>query len=151
MQPLPDKHFTLPAAELVRLVHDTRERTLALVADLDAAQFDVPLHALVNPLRWELGHVAFFYEPFVEDRVFTFRPEYNAQSLKMVFSPEGEFADPIKKINMPPDFVFVNRIQWGVYSILSKLNATNNWHHIHREYLLNGPPSTDLERSAAVS
>ena len=65
MQPLQDKHFTLPTAELVRVVQDARDRTLALVADLDEAQFEVPLLALVNPFRWELGHVTFFYETFV--------------------------------------------------------------------------------------
>ena len=27
--------------------------------------FEVPLLALVNPLRWELGHVTFFYEAFL--------------------------------------------------------------------------------------
>ena len=47
------------------MVQDTRERTLALVADLDEAQLEVPLLALVNPFRWELGHVTFFYEAFV--------------------------------------------------------------------------------------
>jgi iron(II)-dependent oxidoreductase len=62
MNGLHDKHFTLSTTELVRCVHDARERTLALVADLDEAQLEVPLLALVNPLRWELGHVAFFYE-----------------------------------------------------------------------------------------
>ncbi len=65
MQPLQDKHFTLPTAELVRVVQDARERTSVLVADLDEAQFEVPLLALVNPFRWELGHVTFFYETFV--------------------------------------------------------------------------------------
>src|SRR5262245_8614 len=65
MQPLQDKHFTLPAAELVRVVQDARDRTMALVADLDEAQFEVPLLALVNPFRWELGHLTFFYETFV--------------------------------------------------------------------------------------
>jgi len=65
MQSLQDKHFTLPTTELVRVVQDARERTLALVADLDEAQFEVPLLALVNPFRWELGHVTFFYETFV--------------------------------------------------------------------------------------
>ena len=65
MQPLQDKHFILPTAELVRVVQDARERTLALVADLDEAQFEVPLLALINPFRWELGHVTFFYEAFV--------------------------------------------------------------------------------------
>ena len=62
MQPLHDKHFTLSTAALVRMVQDARERTLRLVADLGEAQFEVPLLALVNPLRWELGHVTFFYE-----------------------------------------------------------------------------------------
>ena len=65
MQPLHDKHFTLSTAALVRMVQDARERTLALVADLGEAQFEVPLLALVNPFRWELGHVTFFYEAFV--------------------------------------------------------------------------------------
>ena len=46
-------------------MQDARQHTLALVADLSEAQFEVPLLALVNPLRWELGHVAFFYEAFL--------------------------------------------------------------------------------------
>ena len=65
MQPLHDKHFTLSTAALVRMVQDTRARTLELVTDLDEAQFAVPLLALVNPFRWELGHVTFFYEMFL--------------------------------------------------------------------------------------
>jgi hypothetical protein len=40
--------------------------------------------------------------------------------------------------------VFVNRIQWGVYSILAALGARGNWHRIHREYLYGDPPSTEL-------
>jgi hypothetical protein len=46
-------------------VHDARERTLALVADLEEAQCEVLLLALVHPFRWELGHVAFVYEACV--------------------------------------------------------------------------------------
>lgn len=65
MQRLQDKHFTLAGEALTQAVQDARERTLALVADLDEAQFEVPLSPLVNPLRWELGHVAFFYEAFI--------------------------------------------------------------------------------------
>ena len=44
MQSLQDKHFTLSTAALVRMVQDARERTLALVADLEEAQFEVPAH-----------------------------------------------------------------------------------------------------------
>lgn len=62
----------------------------------------------------------------------------------MVFKPDGEFAGLQKKLNMPADFVFVNRIQWGVYSILGTLGASANWHKIHRELVFGDPPSTEL-------
>jgi predicted unusual protein kinase regulating ubiquinone biosynthesis (AarF/ABC1/UbiB family) len=80
-------------------------------------------------------YFGYFYAPFSEDREFEFTREYNRQSIGMVFSPGGEFAGLTKKLNMPPDFVFVNRIQWGVYSILGTLGARMNFHRIHREYL----------------
>jgi len=89
-------------------------------------------------------YFAYFYEPFASDRVYTFTPEYNARSLGMVFRPSGRFAGMSRQLNMPPDFVFVNRIQWGVYSILCALGAEGNWHRIHREYLCGDPPTTEL-------
>jgi iron(II)-dependent oxidoreductase len=65
MQLLHDKHFTVATSTLQQVVEEAHARTLALVADLDDAQLEVPLLPLVNPLRWELGHVAFFYEAFI--------------------------------------------------------------------------------------
>lgn len=65
MQGLQEKHFTLSSTALTHLVQDAHARTLALVADLEEAQFEVPLLPLVNPLRWELGHISFFYEAFL--------------------------------------------------------------------------------------
>ncbi|MFQ5792164.1 MAG: SUMF1/EgtB/PvdO family nonheme iron enzyme, partial [Acidobacteriota bacterium] len=65
MRSLKDKHLKLPASELVVLVRDARKRTLDLVADLDDEQLTVPVLDHVNPFRWELGHVAFFYEAFL--------------------------------------------------------------------------------------
>ena len=62
---LEEKHFELPASELVQQVNESRDRTLALVNDLEDSQFTVPLLENVNPFSWELGHVAFFYEAFV--------------------------------------------------------------------------------------
>jgi predicted unusual protein kinase regulating ubiquinone biosynthesis (AarF/ABC1/UbiB family) len=89
-------------------------------------------------------YFGYFYEPFRQDRVFTLTGEYNARSLGMVFKPDGKFAGLTRRLNMPPDFVFVNRIQWGVYSILARLEATANWHRMHREYLYGDPPSSEL-------
>ncbi len=65
MTQLEDKHYTLPGAELGRMVKEARQRTLALVADLDDEQLSVPLMEILNPFRWELGHTAFFYEAFL--------------------------------------------------------------------------------------
>ena len=55
-----------------------------------------------------------------------------------------DFAGFQKKLNMPRDFVFVNRIQWGVYSVLAELGAEANWHRIHREFVFGDAPSTEL-------
>jgi predicted unusual protein kinase regulating ubiquinone biosynthesis (AarF/ABC1/UbiB family) len=91
-------------------------------------------------------YFGYFYEPFEHPGEFTFTREYNAKSLGHVFRPSGRFQHMSKKLNMPGDFVFINRIQWGVVSVLAQLGARNHWHRIHREFLFDGPPSTELGR-----
>ncbi len=44
---------------------DSRARTHELVIDLDDAQWMGPRLAIVNPMRWEIGHVAWFQERWV--------------------------------------------------------------------------------------
>jgi iron(II)-dependent oxidoreductase len=51
--------------ELEGAVVDARQRTLDLVADLDDDQLRGPRLAIVNPLLWEIGHVAWFQEFWV--------------------------------------------------------------------------------------
>ena len=53
------------AAELIGALHEARERTLEIVADLDDEQLMGPRSAIVNPLRWETGHVGWFHEHWV--------------------------------------------------------------------------------------
>lgn len=54
--------FVLPAETLTTLVQDAGRRTEALIADLSDEQLMGPLLPTVNPMRWEVGHVAYFYE-----------------------------------------------------------------------------------------
>ena len=54
-----------PTAELIAQMADARARTLRLVDGLDAGQLMGPRLAIVNPLRWEIGHTAYFYEYWV--------------------------------------------------------------------------------------
>jgi iron(II)-dependent oxidoreductase len=49
-------------AQLIEALTETRARTLKLVEDLTDAQLMGPRLQIVNPLRWEIGHVAWFQE-----------------------------------------------------------------------------------------
>ncbi len=48
--------------ELARQLEDARARTLQLVEDLTDEQLIGPRLSIVNPLLWEIGHVAWFQE-----------------------------------------------------------------------------------------
>jgi iron(II)-dependent oxidoreductase len=53
------------AEDLESELLDARRMTLALVADLSDEQLRVPRLPIVNPLLWELGHIAWFQEHWV--------------------------------------------------------------------------------------
>ena len=55
----------ISTTHLTTILQDTRSRSLELVAGLDEEQLMGPHIATVNPLRWEIGHVAYFYEFFI--------------------------------------------------------------------------------------
>src|ERR671936_2286470 len=59
------KHAGPSAKTVAEWVRDARERTFALIADLDDEQLLGPHLAIVNPLLWEIGHVAWFQEKWV--------------------------------------------------------------------------------------
>lgn len=52
-------------AKTIELLQEARDHTLALTADLDDDQMFGPRLSIVNPLRWEIGHVAWFQEYWV--------------------------------------------------------------------------------------
>jgi iron(II)-dependent oxidoreductase len=55
------KH-ALTKIELSEMLQEARSRTLALVSDLTDEQLIGPRLEIVNPLLWEIGHVAWFQE-----------------------------------------------------------------------------------------
>jgi iron(II)-dependent oxidoreductase len=60
----------VPISDLVAMLSDARARTRELVDDLDEAQLLGPKLPTVNPLRWEIGHVAHFYEYSILRRMY---------------------------------------------------------------------------------
>ena len=52
-------------AELAEWVSDVRTRTIELVSDLDDEQIMGPRISIINPLLWEIGHMAWFQEKWI--------------------------------------------------------------------------------------
>lgn len=57
--------MAIDPSTLANWVTDARARTLAIVEDLSDAQLCGERLAIVNPLLWEIGHVAWFQEKWV--------------------------------------------------------------------------------------
>src|SRR5262245_2664342 len=51
--------------QLISWLSEARQRTLQLITDLDDDQLLGPRLEIVNPLLWEIGHVAWFQEKWV--------------------------------------------------------------------------------------
>lgn len=60
-----DRTIKPSASQLIEALHEARARTLELVADLSDDQLMGPNLPIVNPLRWEIGHVSWFQELWV--------------------------------------------------------------------------------------
>jgi iron(II)-dependent oxidoreductase len=64
----PTERYSIPtrpvaeAAELAHWLRDARARTLEVASGLNDAQLMGPQISVVNPIRWALGHIAFFQE-----------------------------------------------------------------------------------------
>jgi hypothetical protein len=72
-------------------------------------------------------------------------PEFAAEVLGHMARMDPEV---MRHINVPRDFVFPNRIYFGLYSILGALRATADWKAIFDEDVT-GVPTTELGRLEA--
>ena len=64
-----------------------------------------------------------------------------------IFDLNGPHAEVIAKLNMPPSFVILDRVVWGVSAILGKLEVTGPWRAMLLEYRTGAPPATELGTS----
>ena len=94
-----------------------------------------------------------FNKPVLADEEFTYTSEYAREVVRVGTDPKSGYWDLLRQLNLPPDYLLLNRIQWGVNSILARLGATANWHRIMLEMTGQGPPATPLgeEESAFIS
>ena len=90
-----------------------------------------------------------FYEPVASDRVMTWTPEYSSTIVRHTFdrsSPIAQYA------TVPRAFVFIQRINLGLYALLGDLRATGNYRRMAEELwpFANGAPSTALGEAEAA-
>ena len=83
------------------------------------------------------------YEPFLSDS-FTYTRAWVAEALQRVVDIQGRYGDLIRTLNMPPSYVILDRVVWGVSALLGRLEATNNWRALLAEYRKGAPPRTEL-------
>ncbi|HVF14139.1 MAG TPA: AarF/UbiB family protein, partial [Acidimicrobiales bacterium] len=88
------------------------------------------------------------YIPFQEEE-FTFTSEFVGQTLQKMLDIHGEFGDVIRLLNMPPSYVILDRVVWGMSALCGKLQARARWGDLLNEYLHGVPPATELGRAEA--
>ncbi|MPZ88528.1 MAG: AarF/ABC1/UbiB kinase family protein [Nitriliruptorales bacterium] len=87
-----------------------------------------------------------FNRPIVEDAEFGYTPEFARDVIRTTTGPRQGYVDLLRRLNLPPDYLTLNRIQWGVNSILGRLRARANWYRISMEFWEGAPPATGLGR-----
>jgi hypothetical protein len=107
------------------------------------AGFLPPDHGLDPNDVW--AYVSAPYQPYLVEE-FTFTPTYLADTLGVLIDVRGPYRHVVEKLNLPPSFVILDRLVWGVSAILGRLEARNRWRDILAEYRKDGPPATELGR-----
>ncbi len=99
-----------------------------------------------------LAYFRHFYEFVMTDEVSTIDSEYASEMVRRFFDPSGPHGDIMKAANVPPEFVIIQRINLGLFSLLGQLEATANWRAMAEEIwpFVDGPPSTKMGRAEAA-
>ena len=97
----------------------------------------------------EVGdYFSHFYEPVSTDREMTWTPAYASSIVRHTFdrsSPISQYA------TVPRAFVFIQRINLGLYALLGELGARGNYRRIAEELwpFMGSAPSTPLGQDEA--
>ena len=120
------------------IVHRDPER---LVSVMEQIGFLRANHGLEPQQVYD--YVSTPYIPYLTD-TFTFTREFVRDAMATIIDVKGPHADVIERLNMPPSFVILDRVVWGVSAILGKLRVTAPWRSMLLEYRDGGPPVTPL-------
>jgi predicted unusual protein kinase regulating ubiquinone biosynthesis (AarF/ABC1/UbiB family) len=126
------------------IVHRDPER---LVTAMEHSGFLRPNHGL--DAAHVFDYVSSPYVPYLTDE-FTFTRQWMIDTIAKIFDLNGPHADVIEHLNMPPSFVILDRVVWGVNAILGKLEVGGPFRAMLLEYVTGGEPATDLGAAEAA-
>lgn len=114
---------------------DAWKRVARAVLDQDRPRFErcfPDLGFVGNPKKFDWDHqwamMQYLYRPFMATEPFTYTHQYVKESYGMLlFDNPNRFTG-----RMPPEWLFLNRLQWGLNSVLAYLEATGPWGEIWR-------------------
>ena len=139
------KMFTRERYASMRSIEEamaTRDRDTAILALRDAGF--LPRNAEVDEER-VFEWFQLYTRPVVTDQPFTFTSEFAAEVIRSTTDPRDPFSNMLRQLNLPPDYLLLNRIQWGLNSVLGQLGATGDWRAIRDEYIVpDAVPASDL-------
>ena len=155
-----DGRITFLDFGLVKHFTDTEMNTFISMVKSAAYESDIPAfrQVLENAGMLQLNapvetdevgtYFGRFYEPVRQDQEITWTPSYASGIVRHTFdrsSPIAQYA------TVPKPFVFIQRINLGLYAILGELGASGNYRAISKEIwpFVDSQPSTEMGRREA--
>ncbi|MBV9048224.1 MAG: hypothetical protein JOY58_08140, partial [Solirubrobacterales bacterium] len=83
---------------------------------------------------------------YLRDRELRIDPEYVGGIVERLIDPramEGAL-HLMRQMKLPPEEIWLRRVETSVLAVLGQLHAKRNWHRIMRELQLRDPPETTL-------
>jgi predicted unusual protein kinase regulating ubiquinone biosynthesis (AarF/ABC1/UbiB family) len=83
-----------------------------------------------RPKRFDYGYflraLRHIGSPWIADGRFTFTPEFVRETWLKLTRDNPSLAET----NLPRDWIFMNRLQWGLFSVLASLGSEGNWREL---------------------
>jgi len=89
------------------------------------------------------------FEMLLGPQPFQITPEIAARIIENEASPAGPSGRVVRSLSLPGDYVFLSRIDLGLFSVLAELRATADWRGIRAELDDDAPPATPMGQAEA--
>jgi len=90
------------------------------------------------------------FEILLGPQPFQVTPETAARIIGKEYSPAGPSGRVVRSLRVPGDYVFLSRIDLGLYSVLGELRATADWRAIQADLDEDAPPATPMGKADAA-